>query len=390
MELIAPHGGTLINRILSGEERTAALEKSKSLTSIELSPTSVSDLELIAVGAASPLTGFMKQADYESVLDNIRLANGLVWSIPITLPVSSELAETIEVGQEVVLTAGDGCPLALMTIEEKYTYDKQREARQVYRTTEEAHPGVARVYAQGDLLLGGAIRVIDLPPNRPFPDFRHAPAATRKKFMERGWKTVVAFQTRNPIHRAHEYLTKVALESVDGLLIHPLVGETKSDDIPSEVRMECYKLMMEKYYNPKRVLLSVFPAAMRYAGPREAVFHAMVRKNYGCSHLIIGRDHAGVGSYYGTYDAQEIFEQFSPEELGITPMKFEHSFYCKLSKQMATDKTSPSAGPEHRVFLSGTKVREMLANGQMPPEEFTRPEVAEILMRSYQNASASK
>ena len=273
-----------------------------------------------------------------------------------------------------------------MTVEEKFSYDKKNEAQKVYKTTDEAHPGVARVYNQGDVLLGGEIKLLNQMPDLPFQDFRHEPEVTRRLFSERGWSTIVAFQTRNPIHRAHEYLTKVALEGVDGLLIHPLVGDTKSDDIPSDVRMECYKLMMEKYYNPKRVMLSVFPAAMRYAGPREAIFHAMVRKNYGCSHLIVGRDHAGVGDYYGTYDAQEIFDQFTPEELGITPMKFEHSFYCKITKQMATDKTSPDGGPGQRVFLSGTKVREMLSNGQIPPDEFTRPEVAQILIKSYQRS----
>ncbi len=383
MNLIAPHGGQLVNRVLKGDERDAALERSKGLRKLQLGPTSVSDLELISVGACSPLTGFMKKADYESVVDNIRLANGMVWSIPITLAVSRTVADELKEGDELLLTNDADYPLAIMTLEEKYTYDKNREAEQVYRTTDEAHPGVARALRQGEILLGGDIQLINHLPDLPFPDFRHEPAATRKAFAERGWTTIVAFQTRNPIHRAHEYLTKVALEGVDGLLIHPLVGETKSDDVPAAVRMECYKMMMKNYYNPKRVMLSVFPAAMRYAGPREAIFHAMLRKNYGCSHLIVGRDHAGVGDYYGTYDAQEIFDQFTADELGIVPMKFEHSFYCKLTKQMATEKTSPSTGPEHRVFLSGTKVREMLTRGEMPPEQFTRPEIAQVLIDSY-------
>ncbi len=386
MDLIAPHGGKLINRVLKGDEREAALEKSKNLRRIQLNGISISDLELIAIGACSPLTGFMKKNDYESVVENIRLANGLVWSIPITLPVSKAFAQELKDGEQIVLTTEADYPLALMTVEEKYSYDKQREAQQIYKTTDEAHPGVARVRQQGEVLLGGNIELINHVPDLPFQDFRHEPGTTRRMFQERGWHTIVAFQTRNPIHRAHEYLTKVALEGVDGLLIHPLVGETKSDDISPEVRMECYKLMIEKYYNPKRVMLSVFPAAMRYAGPREAIFHAMVRKNYGCSHLIVGRDHAGVGDYYGTYEAQEIFDQFTADEIGITPMKFEHAFYCKRTKQMATAKTSPTTGPEERVFLSGTKVREMLSRGEMPPEEFTRPDVAEILMESYRNS----
>jgi len=328
----------------------------------------------------------MGKADYDSVVREIRLSNGFVWSLPIVLPVSDTMASQIKEGDEVVLTAQGGHELALMTISEKYAYDKKNEVEQVYRTSDEKHPGVARIYSQGNVLLGGDISLINRLPDLPFQDFRHEPAVTRRMFSERGWETIVAFQTRNPIHRAHEYLTKVALEGVDGLLIHPLVGDTKSDDIPSDVRMACYKLMMEKYYNPKRVMLSVFPAAMRYAGPREAIFHAMVRKNYGCSHLIVGRDHAGVGNYYGTYDAQDIFDQFTSEELGMTPLKFEHSFYCKVTKQMATDKTSPATGPEQKIFLSGTKVREMIANGQMPPEEFTRPEIAHILMESYRKA----
>ncbi len=387
MTLVKPHGGQLVDRVLKGDARSEALQRSKALKRVQLNSTSLSDLELISVGACSPLKGFMNKADYEGVVREMRLASGLVWSIPIALPVADAEASQIQAGQEILLVTESGYELALMTVTDKYKYDKKFEAQQVYRTTDEAHPGVARLYAQEDILLGGEVSLLNHLPDLAFPDFRLEPAVTRRLFSERGWKTVVAFQTRNPIHRAHEYLTKVALESVDGLLIHPLVGDTKSDDIPSDVRMECYKVMMEKYYNPKRVMLSVFPAAMRYAGPREAIFHAMVRKNYGCSHLIVGRDHAGVGNYYGTYDAQDIFDQFSPEELEIVPMKFEHSFYCKVTRQMATDKTSPTVGPEQRLFLSGTKVRDMLAKGEMPPEEFTRPEIAQILMESYRKRS---
>ena len=385
MDLIEPHGGSqLIDRTCSGKKRDVFLEKSKNLEKLKLSKMNLSDLELIAVGAYSPLTGFMKKADYDNVVENMRLANGMPWSIPITLPVTDEFAKHVKIGEEILLTFEDEYPLAIMEIEEKYTYDKDREAEKVYKTRDLKHPGVARLFKQGNVLLGGDIRMINPIPDERFNEFRLKPAATRKIFQERGWERVVAFQTRNPIHRAHEYLTKVALESVDGLLIHPIVGETKSDDIPAATRMQCYQIMMEKYYNPKHVLLSVLPAAMRYAGPCEAIFHAIMRKNYGCSHMIVGRDHAGVGNYYGTYDAQQIFDQFDSAELGIVPMKFEHAFFCKVSKQMATSKTSPSKDPSERIFLSGTKIREMLANGQMPPEEFTRPEIARLLVESYQ------
>jgi len=377
--VIKPHGGTLINRYVPETEKAEWMEKANTLPRITLDDKNISDLEMIASGAMSPLTGFMTRQDYETVVRDMRLSSGLVWSIPITLAVDKATVDQLDGQSEVALVDGQGRLLAVMQVEDVFTYDKEEEARQVFRTTDEAHPGVAYVYQQGEYLIGGPIFMIQRPQHTDFVEFRLEPAETRQAFAERGWETVVAFQTRNPIHRAHEYLQKCALEIVDGLLIHPLVGRTKADDIPAEVRMKSYLVLLEKYYPRDRVMLSVFPAAMRYAGPREAIFHALVRKNYGCTHIIIGRDHAGVGNYYGTYDAQHIFREFKPEELDITPLFFEHAFYCKACGNMASAKTCPHDSSEH-VFLSGTKVRAMLANGELPPKEFTRPEVARILM----------
>ena len=378
---IPPHGGALVNRVLRGVVREAALERARELPRIQLHPVSVSDLELIAIGAFSPLTGFMDRADYESVVETMHLTNGLVWSLPITLPVEKETATDMSEGDEVALYEGDHL-LGLMMVEEKFGYDKIREVREVFRTTDEAHPGVARLYSQGDILLGGPITLLNRPQDQSFSEFRHDPPQSRRMFAQRGWRQIVGFQTRNPIHRAHEYIQKSALEIVDGLFLHPLVGETRPGDVPSEVRMKSYRTILRDYYPPDRVILGVFPAAMRYAGPREAIFHAICRKNYGCTHFIVGRDHAGVGNYYGTYDAQLIFDEFRPEEIGITPLFFEHAFYCKKCGAVVTAKTCPHDKEEH-VYLSGTQVRDMLARGEAPPPEFTRPEVAQVLIEGY-------
>jgi sulfate adenylyltransferase len=371
--LIAPHGGYLVDRTGPKPDNVESLEQ------IPLTSRELSDLDMLASGALSPLEGFMGRDDYERVLEEMRLAKGIPWALPVCLAVDHEPQ-----GDEVTLTDEAGKPFAVLEVDETYEYDKEREARNAFRTRDESHPGVARLYAQKPLYLAGKVTVFERA-HPAFPQLALDPAETRATFAERGWKRVVGFQTRNPIHRAHEYLTKGALETVDGLLIHPLVGDTKSDDVPAATRVECYRVLLENYYPQGRVVLSAFPAAMRYAGPREAIWHAICRKNYGCSHFIVGRDHAGVGDYYGTYDAQLIFDEFEPHELDIEPMFFEHAFWCKVCGQMATPKTCPHGGDDH-VFLSGTKVRELLANGELPPVEFSRPEVAEVLIEAYRDA----
>ena len=380
-EGIAPHGGHLVHRIAAYKQRLEFLDKADYLPRVQLSKRATSDLEMIAIGAFSPLIGFMEQADYESVVDNMRLANGLPWSIPVTLPVEEEVAERLKEGSLVRLDDPKGNFVGVLELTQKYRYDKIHEAVNVYRTDEEEHPGVWVVYNQGEVNLAGPVWLLQRDHHPDFPTYQIDPTKSRALFQEKGWKTVVGFQTRNPIHRAHEYIIKCALETVDGLFLHPLVGATKSDDIAAEVRMRCYEIMLELYFPETRVILAINPAAMRYAGPREAIFHALIRKNYGCTHFIVGRDHAGVGDYYGTYDAQYIFDEFEILELGIVPMKFEHAFFCKRTQQMATTKTSPSR-PEERVHLSGTKVREMLRRGELPPPEFSRPEVAAELARA--------
>ncbi|MEH2264021.1 sulfate adenylyltransferase [Nostoc sp.] len=382
-DAIAPHGGQLINRIATPEQRAEFLSKADFLPRVQLDDRAVSDVEMIAIGAFSPLTGFMNQEDYDRTVTEMRLANGLVWSIPITLSVSQEVASPLQEGSLIRLDNSRGEFIAVLQLTQKYNYDKTREAIKVYRTDDVKHPGVQVLYNQGIVHLAGDIWLLQREPHPQFPTYQIDPAASRQLFKDKGWKTIVGFQTRNPIHRAHEYIQKCALEIVDGLFLHPLVGATKEDDIAADVRMRCYEILLEHYYPLDRVTLAINPAAMRYAGPREAIFHALVRKNYGCTHFIVGRDHAGVGDYYGTYDAQYIFDEFAPSELGIVPMKFEHAFYCMRTKQMATSKTSPSR-PEERIHLSGTKVREMLRRGELPPPEFSRPEVAAELARAMQ------
>ena len=392
-DLVAPHGGSLVDRELTGAERDAAIAEAASLPTFELRDFELSDLEMIATGAMSPLTGFMSQADFDNVVDNVRLADGTVWPIPIVFARNSDELAGVEAGKSIALKGADGTLHGILRVADVYAHDRERHAQKVFGTTEDAHPGVARVLqAMGDTCVGGEISLINPRQHDDFAEHRLKPAQTRALFQERGWKTIVAFQTRNPIHRAHEYLTKVALEVVDGLLVHPLVGETKKGDIPADVRMECYKVLLDNYYPKERATLGVFPAAMRYGGPREAVFHALCRKNYGITHFIVGRDHAGVNRpngerYYGTYEAQEFISQFSREELGMDIFKFENTFFDRRTGGMVSEKTKPAGADP--VSVSGTELRAMLARGEIPPEEVTRPEVAKVLIESAQTQTAS-
>ncbi len=375
---IAPHGGTLVDRLLTGDALAQAQQAAASLPKIQVDAYTAFDIDGIAKGIFSPLTGFMNEAQTRSVLDHMTLAPGVAWTIPILLPVSKADAERLEVGGKVAIEDERGDLIAILHLTEKFGVDKKEIAEKVYRTTEDAHPGVAYTYSTGPIYLAGDIDVLKAR-EVEFQEYNLTPAQTRQAFKEKAWKRIVAFQTRNPIHRAHEYLTKCALEMCDGLLIHPLMGTTKSDDIPGDVRMRCYQVLMDKYYAHDSVMLSIMPVNMRYAGPREAIMHAIIRQNYGCTHFIVGRDHAGVGKYYGTYDAHYIFEEIEDGSLNITPLFFDHSFFSKITGSMASKKTCPG-GPEDHVFLSGTAVRELLQKGERPPEEFTRPEVADVLI----------
>ena len=375
--MMTPHGGTLVNRIVEGNEREKLLTQAAGLPVVELDAWSLSDVDMIAIGGFSPLEGFLTKRDYESVVKTARLANGTVWSIPVTLAVTTEQAKGLTQG-DVALKA-NGTIVAILHLEDVYTPDKTQEAQHVLRTTDENHPGVKRLQAIGSVYLGGRLSVVNRPKASTFLQYRLDPKETRRIFQERGWKRIVAFQTRNPIHRAHEHIQKCALEICDGMLLHPIIGETKGDDVPAAVRMKSYEVLLATYYPKDRVILAVNPASMRYAGPREAIFHALIRKNYGCTHFIVGRDHAGVGKFYGTYDAQRIFDDFKPEEIGITPLCFENAAYCTICGSMVSSKTCPHPTERH-VSLSGTKVRELLQAGTPPPPEVSRPEVAAVLI----------
>ncbi|MCZ6836349.1 MAG: sulfate adenylyltransferase [Planctomycetota bacterium] len=383
-QLISPHGGTLVNRFAAPADTDSLRADAGNLPSITLSSKQACDLEMIAIGAFSPLTGFVGKADFESICLNKRLAAGSAWPIPITLAIDEETKSSLSEGGKAALYHADGTLLAIIDVQEIYAHDKALEIPNVFGTEDEAHPGVKAVMDEGEWLVGGPIHVLTVTPEHEpgeqFTEHRLAPAQTRAAFAERGWKTVSAFQTRNPIHRAHEYLCKCAQEITDGILIHPLVGETKPGDIPADVRMECYQTIIEHYFHPDHTMLSVMPGAMRYAGPREAILHALVRQNYGISHFIVGRDHAGVGDYYGTYDAQNIFDEFEPGEIEVEILKFEHAAWSNKAQGMVSGKTFPKIKGD-QVFLSGTKVRELLEKGERPPAEFSRPEVADVLIK---------
>ena len=383
--LVPPHGGKLLPLLVHDSELEESLKEAETLPKVRLDSREVSDLIMLAMGAFSPLEGFIGKADYEGVVADMHLKNGTLWPIPITLAVSKEEAQKIKEGQKIALLNSDNDEImASMLVEEKYTYDKRREATQVFGTDDEQHPGVQKIYEQGEVYLGGPVKVFsegDYPER--FAEFAR-PAETRAIFAEKGWTTIAAFQTRNPLHRSHEYLTKVALEVCDGLLIHPIVGKLKAGDIPAEVRMECYKVLLDNYYPKDRAILKVYPMEMRYGGPREAILHAIIRQNFGCSHLIVGRDHAGVGSYYGPFDAQKIFDELNPGDLHIQPLKLDPTFWCNKCSSMASPKTCPH-GKEDHLSISGTKLREMLTKGERPTEQFSRKEVVDILVKYYQS-----
>ena len=380
MTAIAPHGGSLINLVASNGTAAAELDRLAGLPVLDIDARTAADIELLATGAYSPLSGFIGLADYRRVITEMRLASGVPWPLPITLRVND-----VQGFPDRIVLRGAGV-VAVLEVHEVFTAPREKEAELVFGTTDTAHPGVAQLLSQGEYAVSGAVRLLQRS-TPPFPDLALDPADTRRVFAERGWRRVVGFQTRNPVHRAHEYIQKAALEIVDGLLLHPLVGPTKDDDIPAPVRVRSYRVLLDGYYPKDRVVLSAFPAAMRYAGPREAIFHALVRKNYGCTHFIVGRDHAGVGNYYGTYDAQRIFERFDPAEIGIQPLCFEHTFYCRVCGATASPKTCPHDG-DARLTLSGTKVRDLLRSGQPLPAEFSRPEVAAILAEAYKEVVA--
>jgi sulfate adenylyltransferase len=353
------------------------------MPTLPLAPRDLSDLRLLAWGAYAPLAGFVGEDDHRSIVSSMRLTSGELWPWPIAPALDDDAASAVKGARSVDLAGPDGARVGRVTGAELYRTDPESDATALFGTDDEAHPGVAALRAAGPWRLGGSVEVdADLSLPAPFDRHPARPEQVKAVIAERGWRTAVFFQTRNPIHRAHEYLTKCALETVDGLVVHPLVGETKGDDVPADVRLRCYEALLADYYPAGRTLLALFAAPMRYAGPKEAVLHALVRRNFGATHFIVGRDHAGVGDYYGTYEAQELLLSLGPAELGVTPVPFEHTFYCQACASMASAKTCPH-GTEHHLHLSGTRVRELLAAGELPPPEFSRPEVATILGEAY-------
>jgi sulfate adenylyltransferase len=385
---VRPHGGVLVDRFVPESEMANVEERAGRLPRIVVESSELADLEMIATGAMSPLTGFLGSDDYSSVLESMRLADGTVWPIPITLGVTDQARAELEPGAEASLFDGAGRLWGTIEVSEIFPRDFAAESWKVYRAGDPSHPGVRNLLARPRWLVAGAVRVLPLPLDLPFAARRLTPRGLRAEILARGWKSVAGFQTRNPIHRAHEHLTKLALEMTDGLVIHPLVGETQNGDVTAAVRFEAYELLVDRYYPKDRTLLAAFPAAMRYAGPREAIFHALVRKNYGITHFIVGRDHAGVGSFYQPYEAQEIFDQFEPAELGVSVLKLDATFFCQTCEATASRRTCPHDA-SHRLELSGTRVREMLQSGASLPRQFTRPEIAEILRKHYANGNGN-
>ncbi|MCP2519609.1 sulfate adenylyltransferase [SCandidatus Aminicenantes bacterium Aminicenantia_JdfR_composite] len=378
--MIPPHGGKLVDRVLSGKERENALLKAKELFKIKINLELIRDIENIAKGVFSPLEGFLCKEDFNSVLNHMRLSNDLPWTIPIVFDVPMEIANKLKEGQEIALVNSKEEPVAILHLEEKYTYDKEEYARKVFQTTDVKHPGVAKIKAMNDVLLGGKIDLIKQTPS-PFERYNLSPLETRVLFKEKGWKTIVGFQTRNTPHIGHEYVQKTALTFTDGIFVNPVIGKKKKGDFKDEVILKAYEELIKNYYLKERAVMSILQTEMRYAGPREAIFHAIVRKNFGCTHFIIGRDHAGVGNFYPPYAAQDIFSEFP--DLGIVPLFFKSFFYCKKCNSVENEKTCPHPPSEH-INFSGTKIRELIIKGETPPPELMRPEVAKIIM-SYEN-----
>jgi len=388
---VPPHGGKLLPLLLKDDDLNKGLDKARHLPQITMNTREVSDLIMLGMGAFSPLEGFMCKEDYHGVLKEMHCKDGTFWPVPITLSLSKAEADSLKEGQDVALVDKiTGEIMGILSIEERFSYDKDMEAKSIFKTDDMKHPGVKKLYEQGEILLGGPVKVLSEGgyPSR-FPGYFARPQEVRQIFEDREWSQVAAFQVRNPIHRSHEYCTKIALEISDGIFIHPLVGALKADDIPAEVRIECYEVLLEKYYPKERVLMRVYPMEMRYAGPREALLHAIIRQNFGCSHLIVGRDHAGVGNYYGPFDAQKIFETLKPNDLEIKPLNIDWTFYCYKCEGMASLKTCPHS-TEDRCLISGTELRRMLSMGEMPPPEFSRPEVLEILIDYYKGLKRQK
>ncbi len=387
MALVEPHGGGGLQALLlEGNALAQELKRAASMPTLKVSSREKGDLIMLGIGGFTPLDGFMTKADWQGVCDGMRMASGLFWPIPITLSASSEQAQTIAVGSEVALTdPDDGSILATMRITEKYSIDKAHECATVFLTTDSAHPGVKQVMSQGDVNLAGPVKVLSTGgfPEQ-FGDLFKTPKQTRAMFEELGWSRVAAFQTRNPMHRSHEYLAKVAIETCDGVLIHSLLGNLKPGDIPADVRAQAIGTLVDKYFVENTVVQAGYPLDMRYAGPREALLHAVFRQNYGCSHQIVGRDHAGVGSYYGPFDAHHIFDRLPPDALQTQPMKIDISFWCYKCGGMASGRTCPHTDAD-RLQVSGTQLRKSLSEGADVPPEFSRPEVLEILRKYYKS-----